>query len=253
MPTRDCQKELRGRRPLSAPRVFIGQAQRQGTLRPNDWQKLLTAICLRAVPLGTGMRFGHRPTQRPHLRVQYIAHGASPWHNMRMSTLHEIGNAVRLRRTEMGLTQETLAHISGLSRSTINAVEKQSIGNLSITRAEELLDSIGLSMHVNSATPSPAHKQSLPNRSALDRAAATASVSYRSAMTAGQLERALLTGDAPDQIRPHLQALLDEAPMSLLAKVVDELHLEKGIVRAQVWSQMRRLAQDLQCFRRVWQ
>jgi transcriptional regulator with XRE-family HTH domain len=172
---------------------------------------------------------------------------------MRMSTLHEIGNAVRLRRTEMGLTQETLAHISGLSRSTINAVEKQSIGNLSITRAEELLDSIGLSMHVNSATRSPAHKQSRPNRSALDRAAATASVSYRTAMTAGQLERALLTGDAPNQIRPHLQALLDEAPMSLLAKVVDELHLEKGIVRAQVWGQMRRLAQDLQCFRRVWQ
>jgi transcriptional regulator with XRE-family HTH domain len=172
---------------------------------------------------------------------------------MHMSTLHEIGNAVRLRRTEMGLTQETLAHISGLSRSTISAVEKQSIGNLSITRAEELLDSIGLSMHVSATTPSPADKKSRPSRSALDRAAATASVSYRSAMTARQLERALLRGDTPEQIRPHLQVLLDEAPMSLLAKVVDELHLEKGIARAQVWSQMRRLAQDLQCFRRVWQ
>ncbi|MDR6890721.1 MULTISPECIES: helix-turn-helix transcriptional regulator [Variovorax] len=170
-----------------------------------------------------------------------------------MSTLHDIANAVRLRRAEMDLTQQTLAYLSGLSCSTINAVEKQSIGNLSITRAEELLDAIGLSMHVNSATPSPAHERSRPNRSALDRAAATASVSYRTAMTPGQLERALLTGDAPNQIRPHLQALLDEAPMSLLAKVVDELHLKKGIVRAQVWSQMRRLAQDLQCFRRVWQ
>jgi len=72
-------------------------------------------------------------------------------------------------------------------------------------------------------------------------------------MTARKLERALLTADTPGQIRPHLQALLDEAPMSLLAKVVDELYLEKGSVRAQVWSQMRHLAQDLKCFSGVWQ
>jgi transcriptional regulator with XRE-family HTH domain len=192
-------------------------------------------------------------TLSSHLRVQYVAHMSQSLAPYAQSTLHDIGNAVRLRRAEMGLTQQTLAYISGLSSSTISALEKQSIANLSITRAEELLDAIGLSLRVNSATPSPAHKRPRPNRSALDRAAATASVSYRTEMTAGQLERALLTGDAPDQIRPHLQALLDEAPMSLLANVLDELHLKKRIVRAQAWSQMRRLAQDLQCFRRVWQ
>ena len=90
-----------------------------------------------------------------------------------MSTLHEIGSAVRVRRTEMGLTQDLLARISGLSRSTVNAVEKQSIGNLSITKAVALLESIGLSMNVtaNSATGSPSLKNSPPGRSALERAA----------------------------------------------------------------------------------
>lgn len=172
-----------------------------------------------------------------------------------MSTLHEIGSAVRVRRTEMGLTQDLLARISGLSRSTVSAVEKQSIGNLSIAKAVALLESIGLSMNVtlNIATGSPAHTSPLPVRSALERAAATASVSYGQAMSAKQLEAALLTGDVPQRIRPHLRAMLDEAPVSLLAKVVDEIHIEKAVPRTQVWSQMRTLAHELQCYRLLWQ
>lgn len=172
-----------------------------------------------------------------------------------MSTLHEIGSAVRTRRTEMGLTQDALARISGLSRATVNAVEKQSIGNLSIGKAERLLESIGLSMHVSPADTGRALRASKapPSRTALERAALTASVSYDTAMTAKALEAALLTGQAPMAIRPHLQTLLDEAPMSLLAKVVDELHLKTGDEPAQIWRQMRRLAQDLECFRAVWQ
>jgi transcriptional regulator with XRE-family HTH domain len=171
-----------------------------------------------------------------------------------MATLHEIGTAVRLRRIEMGLTQEALARVSGLSRSTINAVEKQSIGNLSIAKAEELLESIGLSMSVTSASPRPSAQTKAPaSRSALERAAATASVSYGPVLTAKQLESALVSGDAPERIWPHLRVLLDEAPMSLLAKVVEELHSEKGVERAYVWSQMRRLAHELKCFRLVWQ
>jgi transcriptional regulator with XRE-family HTH domain len=155
----------------------------------------------------------------------------------------------------MGLTQEALARVSGLSRSTINAVERQSIGNLSISKAEALLESIGLSIKVGTSgtTRASIAKKALPTRSALERAASTASVSYQPVMSAKQLERALLTGIAPEPIRPHLQVLLDEAPMSLLAKVVDELHADKGVERSHVWSQMRRLAHELQCFRAVWQ
>ena len=155
----------------------------------------------------------------------------------------------------MGLTQEALARVSGLSRSTINAVEKQSIGNLSISKAQALLESIGLSMNVapSGTTRASIAKKALPTRSALERAASTASVSYQPVMSAKQLERALLTGIAPEPIRPHLQVLLDEAPMSLLAKVVDELQADEGVERSHVWSQMRRLAHELQCFRTVWQ
>ena len=156
-----------------------------------------------------------------------------------------------MRRTEMGLTQEALARISGLSRSTINGVETQSVANLSITKAEGLLESIGLSISVAGAD-TPGNGKSPPSRSALERAAATASTSYGPMLTANQLETALLTGAAPDNIRPPLQALPDDAPMSLLAKVVEELHIEKGVERTAVWTRMRHLARELKCFRLVW-
>jgi transcriptional regulator with XRE-family HTH domain len=172
-----------------------------------------------------------------------------------MSTLHEIGSAVRLRRTEMGLTQDLLARISGLSRSTVSAVEKQTIRNLSIAKAVALLESIGLSMNItlNNSTGSSARKASPPIRTALERASATASVSFGHAMTSKQLEAALLTGEALEQIKPHLRALLDETPVSLLAKVVDEVHADKAVARAKVWSAMRTLAHELQCYRPLWQ
>lgn len=155
----------------------------------------------------------------------------------------------------MGLTQDLLARISGLSRSTVNAVEKQSVGNLSISKAVALLESIGLSMSVATSDTAgvPLHKKVAPPRSALERAASTASVSYTPVMTAKQLETALVKGEASPQIRPHLQALLDEAPVSLLAKVVDQLHAERGMPKAQVWERMRHLAHELQCFRLLWQ
>jgi transcriptional regulator with XRE-family HTH domain len=168
-----------------------------------------------------------------------------------MPTIHEIGNAVRLRRTEMGLTQADLARASGLSRSTINAVETHNIGNLSITKAEELLEAIGLTMSISPASPR-APSKAPPSRTALERAAATASVSYSPTLTDKQLERALLKGEASDNIKPHLRALLDEAPMSLLAKVVEEIHLEKGIERSEIWRLMRSLAHELKCFRLIW-
>ncbi|WP_440534505.1 helix-turn-helix domain-containing protein [Variovorax sp. YR566] len=140
----------------------------------------------------------------------------------------------------MGLTQDLLARISGLSRSTVNAVERQSISNLSIAKAVALLESIGLSMNVtvNRSAMSPFRKSAPLSRSALERAAATASVSFEHAMNAKQLEVALLTG---------------EAPVSLLAKVVDQIHIEKAMPRAQVWNQMRNLAHELQCYRLLWQ
>ncbi|WP_143694522.1 hypothetical protein [Variovorax sp. JS1663] len=49
-----------------------------------------------------------------------------------------------------------------------------------------------------------------------------------------------------------MAALLDEAPMSLLARVVDEMNASNGLARAAVWSRMGELARHLNCARTIW-
>lgn len=170
-----------------------------------------------------------------------------------MSALHELGHAVHVRRQEMGLTQEALARLSGLSRTTVVQMERGRVRDLSLQRASRLASVLGLSVQV-AGLPAPSHsKQSHRMRNALGLAAKSASVSFREQMSATQLRRALVEGTCPRNLEPHLHALLDEAPVSLLADVVEQLHHENGQPREQVWKTMRRLAGQLQGSRDLWQ
>lgn len=170
-----------------------------------------------------------------------------------MSPIYELSSAVRTRRSDMGLTQMALAALSGLSRATVNQLEKGTIKDLSLSRAARLLEVLGLSMAIATPRPSsrPAHVQK--KSSALDIAARTASVSYKTTVSATQLRKALMSSTPPSlELVPHLYALLDEAPVSLLASVVEQLHQEKGVERAQVWKRMRELAHHLKSPRELW-
>jgi transcriptional regulator with XRE-family HTH domain len=153
----------------------------------------------------------------------------------------------------MGLTQMALATLSGLSRATVNQVEKGTIKDLSLTRAAKLLGVLGLSMTIASARPGLAGRGPTKAKSeALEIAARTASVSYKKPITAGHLREALTSSPPETAFRPHLYALLDEAPVSLLASVVEQLHREEGVERAQLWKRMRELAQVLKSSREMW-
>ncbi|MES2091825.1 MAG: helix-turn-helix domain-containing protein [Pseudomonadota bacterium] len=169
-----------------------------------------------------------------------------------MSSLYELSAAVRVRRADMGLTQMTLATLSGLSRATVNQVENGTIKDLSMTRAARLLDALGLSMSI--AAPRTGNRKRLMEKSKpLDIAARTASVSYKIPVSAGQLRETLTTGMFLPDFLPHVYALLDEAPVSLLASVVEQVHEEAGIERAAVWTRMRELADRLKSRREIWQ
>ena len=168
-----------------------------------------------------------------------------------MSAIQELGSTVRTRRSDMGLTQTTLAKLSGLSRATVNQVENGTINDLSLTRASKLLGVLGLSMIV--ATPRPRQLKSREAKSsALDLGARTAGVSYRVAMSADQLRDSLSSGAVPPEFMPHVHTLLEEAPVSLLAAVVEELHEELGVDRTQVWKKMRTLAHQFKSSRELW-
>lgn len=54
-----------------------------------------------------------------------------------------IGNRVRERRQELGITQQTLADLSGVGINTLVAIERGS-GNPSIDTLEKVLNVLGL-------------------------------------------------------------------------------------------------------------
>lgn len=169
-----------------------------------------------------------------------------------MSAILELGTAVHARRSDMGLTQAALARLSGLSRATVNQVEKGTIKDLSITRAAKLLEALGLSVMITA--PRPRNRTTETQKSlALDIAARTASVSFKESITASQVRQALVSGVVPPGHLPHVYTLLDEAPVSLLASVVEQLHAEESVDRAQAWKRMHDLAHRLKSRRELWQ
>jgi transcriptional regulator with XRE-family HTH domain len=166
------------------------------------------------------------------------------------SLLFELGSAVKARRTDMGLTQTALAKASGLSRATVNQVENNTLKDLSINRAGRLLGTLGLSL---TAPTAHARQAMAPKSSALAIAARTASVSYRLALPPRTLRRCVEAAKLPAGFEPHLSALLEEAPVSLLARLVEELHAQSGIEHALLWQNMRHMARGLQSQRDIWQ
>lgn len=167
--------------------------------------------------------------------------------------IFELSTAVRTRRSDMGLTQIGLATLSGLSRATVNQVENRTIKDLSLTRAARLLEALGLSLAIATPRPRPASREHKKEKNeALDIAARTASVSYKTPVNATHLREALTSGTPAPAFIPHVYALLDEAPVSLLASVVEQLHREEGVERAQVWKRMREMAHRLKSSREIW-
>ncbi len=67
-----------------------------------------------------------------------------------------------------------------------------------------------------------------------------------------QLREALTSGTLAPTLLPRVYVLLDEAPVSLLASVVEQLHREEGVERAQAWKRMRELAHQLKSSREIW-
>jgi len=169
-----------------------------------------------------------------------------------MATIHELGKAVHARRFEMGLTQASLARLSGLTRQTINQVENGTVKDLSLNRAEKLTGVLGLSLHVGQPHERQAIKPGT-GMSALARAARTASVSYRKPLAPARLRKLLVDGNVPLGYAPYLHALLDEAPMSLLSSLAEQLHRESATSRQDLWKTFRRLAQQVKSRRDIWQ
>jgi transcriptional regulator with XRE-family HTH domain len=167
-----------------------------------------------------------------------------------MYASHELSHSVRTRRQEIGLSQKALAALSGLSRSTISQIEAGTLKDLSLTRTATVLEVLGLGL-----TIAPAHpriRDASAGSKPLDLAARTASVSYAEMLPPDILREALRGGAVAPGFEPHIGTLLEEAPLSMLAKVVEQVHADFDTPRETVWANMRRIATEQKVIREIW-
>ena len=157
--------------------------------------------------------------------------------------LREIGLLVRARREELGLSQERLAKLAGLSRATVNQLETGTLVDLGVAKLKALLDLLGLQFDAN---------RRVPSRRGLLMASRTASVSYRLPLDVRRLAKALATGEVPADLMAHVATFLDEAPLPLVVSAVEEA-AERGLVPPKrIWEHVLRWARELNSPRRVW-
>lgn len=149
----------------------------------------------------------------------------------------------------MGLSQAQVAALSGLSRQTVNQIETCAAPDLGLNKAERLASVLGLLLHVDAGRP---RFNKPPKMSPLTRAAATASVSYKDRLAAPALKRILVSAKLPENYIPHVHALLDDAPVSLLGAVAQQVHDEASISREDVWKNYRSLARQVKSRREIW-
>ncbi|ABE46908.1 helix-turn-helix transcriptional regulator [Polaromonas sp. JS666] len=165
-----------------------------------------------------------------------------------MPILHELAANVKKKRSEMGLSQERLAELAGLSRATINALEAGRLDNLSLTRAERLANILGYGLGVTGTRSSKEDASA----NALETASMSSSISYGTPIPPEVLRHSLLTGAIPPKHIAQLRALLDESPLSVLSAVAAQLEREDGVRSRSTWVRMRQLAVALACSRPIW-
>jgi transcriptional regulator with XRE-family HTH domain len=157
--------------------------------------------------------------------------------------LKEIGSIVSAHRVNLGMSQEQLALFSGLSRATINELERGSLGELGVSKLSAILSVIDLDLGVT---------EKRPMKSALSMASATASASYKDSMSPKDLLKAMVTGTYPPNLLPHIATLLDEAPLPIIVSAVKQAAEKSGVAPKKVWRNLKHWAEELKSPRHVW-
>jgi transcriptional regulator with XRE-family HTH domain len=157
--------------------------------------------------------------------------------------LQDLALIVQSRREALGLSQDRLAKLCGLSRATVNQLENGSLVDLGAAKLLALLSLLGIALDVQ-AKPAKTNALALLSQ--------TVSVSYREALKPAELSRALVDGHLPGAITPHVATLLDEAPLPLIMGAVEQVARSTHTPPKTLWKHLVQWAQALHSPRAVW-
>lgn len=156
--------------------------------------------------------------------------------------LAEIGTLIHARRRALGLSQEQLARLAGLSRATVNQLERGALKDLGAAKLIALAGLVGISLSASAR----------PQSNGLKMASVTAGVSQRRGLPPDVLAKALRSGVIPPGYEAQVALLLDEAPLEILVKAVEESSRRAPVAAKQIWAHLHRWARDFKSVRPAW-
>ncbi len=159
--------------------------------------------------------------------------------------LRDIGLQVASRRADLGLTQERLARLGNLSRSTIVHLEKGTLKDLGAAKLISLLTLLGLDLSIGG-------QDQVKKRSALEVASQTASVSYKNKLMSTDLASALVSGKIATADFPYIATLLDEAPLPIIVSAVEEAAIASHTRPKAIWKNIDRWTDEMHSPRPAW-
>jgi hypothetical protein len=163
-----------------------------------------------------------------------------------MNSCEDFGALIRARCAEMGVTPKSLKKLSGLSNGTVYSILGGTLQNLSLSKAIQLLQSLGLEFLTGNLSPR------LEVGTALAQAAVVASLKHTKLIREDFLRRALTEHVHLGDYAFHLHHLLEEGELALLCAVVDQLNNENGVDKPETWKRMRAIAKQLKVSRPLW-
>jgi hypothetical protein len=81
----------------------------------------------------------------------------------------------------------------------------------------------------------------------------SANVSYKGKLTEAQLARTFATGKIPAGYEPQVSVILDELPVPVVVKAVEEAARSSGVAPKKIWKNLATWSKDLRLYRRVWE
>ena len=115
--------------------------------------------------------------------------------------------------------------------------------DLGATKLIALLDLVGVNLDAGARQG---------QQRALQSVSQTASVSYKTVLDPAALAAALVDGQLPARITPHVATLLDEAPLSLIVAAVEDVAAQSHLSPKLLWKHLIAWAHALQSTRAVW-
>jgi transcriptional regulator with XRE-family HTH domain len=160
-----------------------------------------------------------------------------------MMNLKDLAPLIQARREALGLSQDRLAKLCGLSRATVNQLENGTLVELGAAKLLAVLHLLGIDI---SAQARPLKTNALALLSQ------TVSVSYKHALKPAELSLALVQGNLPEVIMPHMATLLDEAPLAMILAAVEQVARKTQTPPKTLWKHLVKWAQALQSPRAIW-